>query len=62
MQIVAVAFILTGAFLWWRGTHHQLPAMPIISDVGEPKSKDMPKDEPKAKAKTKRRRATPRRA
>jgi phosphatidylglycerol:prolipoprotein diacylglycerol transferase len=56
MQIVAVAFVLTGAFLWWRGTHHQLLAMATVSESGEPKL------QPKPKPQTKKTRTSPRRA
>ena len=58
MQVVAVAFVLTGTFLWWRGMHHQLPAVAAVSDSGEPK----PIPKPKTKPKTKQSGASPRRA
>lgn len=31
MQVVSVAFILTGSFLWWRGTHPRLPLPARVS-------------------------------
>jgi phosphatidylglycerol---prolipoprotein diacylglyceryl transferase len=30
MQVVAVAFVLTGSYLWWRGMHQQAPASESI--------------------------------
>ena len=29
MQIASLAFILTGAFLWWRGLHGKAPIQPV---------------------------------
>ena len=27
MQVVSIAFICIGSYLWWRGSHKQLPQM-----------------------------------
>ena len=38
MQVVAVGFVLTGSFLWWRGMHQQAPGSQSISKRVAPRS------------------------